>query len=236
MADDLSVTRYAEALAHIEHFGGPHASEVLERLSIDQAAFAQAGKRVPRDLAAAATNGALDSVKAFGDALKATKTELGAKQPRLEDIGPVHSPNAGAERPAGTSADPDTTLDPVSAGSRGAALPFRRGRPVPPPPAARVEPNRSGRTVALSSSAGGAEATPFEGRALDAWTVERYAEFVADRRAGDIEAVRKEYDVHGEAFEQALLANMNRRFGKDPALRARWVALIAERDRQMGRG
>ena len=212
MADDLSVTRFAEVLAHVEYFGGAHMSEVLERLSIESSAFAKAGKSVPLGLADAAKKGEMDSVKAFGDTLKATKAELGAKQPKLEDLGPLRSATAPLPRAAPPAAnpniklDPDTTLDPTSAGSRGGALPFKRSAPVAPPAAHRVEPDRSGRTVAVSSSAGGAEATPFEARELDAWTVERYAMFVADRRAGDIEAVRKEYDVHGEAFEQALLA------------------------------
>jgi hypothetical protein len=233
---ELSVTRFAETLAHIEHFGGEHVAEVLERLSVQASEFEQAGSLIPLTLAEAAKNGQMDAVKAFGDTLTATKATLTATKPKLEDIGPRRSPGSPPARPPAPGAGADTTLDPVSARSRGAALPFKRAGAVPPPAAHPVEPDRSGRTVALSASAGAAEATPFEARELDAWTVERYAAFVADRRAGDIDAVRKEYDVSGEAFEQALLANMNRRFGADPSLRARWLALIVERDRQMKRG
>jgi hypothetical protein len=78
-------------------------------------------------------------------------------------------------------------------------------------------------------------ATPFEEAALERWTVEAYARFVADRRIDPAEQARAAYGLANTAEESALLVHMNKRFGSDPSLLAKWQQLVAARLKERGR-
>jgi len=230
----LGAERFAEILAYIEHFGGAHLTEILERLDVEQATFSDAASDVPLALADEASAGNVEPVKAFDKRLTETKANLAVTKPSIESLGPRRADRSRAAPAA--KAEGEQTLDPKSAAVRDAALPFADAGGAPPPPPHAVEADRSGATVALGSTDGAAAATPFEQRQLNAWTVERYAAFVSDRRVEDVEAARREYDIPNEAFEQLLLQHMNKLFGRAPEQRARWLALIAHHNRQKGRG
>ncbi len=237
---DLNATEFATVLAHLEHFGPDHRSAVCARLGTDEPAYLRAASRLPGDMTRAAAAGDLQPVETFGAAFKKAKADLSTRKPTLEEVPPLPSRARKLRLAAPSMNDSqgsgEHTLDPSSARSRGRALPFQPGLVAPPPPAVHVAPDPSGETVAASPDAGATAATPFEQRELAAWTVEKYAAFMADRRAGDLDTVRAAYDVRDEAFESLLLSHFNKQFGRDPSLRTRWLALMVERTRQTGRG
>jgi hypothetical protein len=74
--------------------------------------------------------------------------------------------------------------------------------------------------------------TPFEQARLEAWTVERYADFVADRRNRPSSFIEARYGRLTEREEVALLVHFNHRFRSEPGLRDRWQQLLAERERR----
>jgi hypothetical protein len=136
----------------------------------------------------------------------------------------------------------DSTLPPVPRPQAAKPLPFREGRGGPPPtvaltlPRSRESDPDAGETLGIAGTIVPTAATPFEEAALERWTVERYAAFVADRRIDPAEQARNAYGLANAAEESALLVHMNKRFGSEPGLLARWQALVAARMKQRGRG
>lgn len=103
------------------------------------------------------------------------------------------------------------------------AMPFAKpGKRVAPPPA-REPVDQSGETVGLAPEFAPAASTPFEAAALAAWTVERYAAYVSDRRSGRAVVQLSEQE------EAALLVHFNKRFSAEPGLRETWGKLLLER-------
>ncbi len=127
----------------------------------------------------------------------------------------------------------ETTQDPASEGSRERTLPFAKagGLRTAAPPSTHL-PERSGETAALSVGFVASPSTPFERARLEAWTVERYADFVADRRNRPSSFIEARYGRLTEREEVALLVHFNHRFRSEPGLRDRWQQLLAERERR----
>ena len=91
--------------------------------------------------------------------------------------------------------------------------------------------DRSGQTSALSSGFVATPSTPFEQAQLEAWTVERYAAFVADRRRHPRQLIEDRYGPLTDREEVALLVHFNHRFRSEPGLRDRWQQLVAAHER-----
>ncbi len=130
----------------------------------------------------------------------------------------------------------DETVGDVRAGIGGAApLPFRAPTPgearaphaVPSQPA-----EQSGETIGLGPGFAAGPSTPFERAGLEAWTLERYAELVADKRTASPEIVSRRYGDLTDRQQIALLAHFNRRFSEEPGLRERWEELVEARRRR----
>ena len=147
---------------------------------------------------------------------------------------------AGADRAANDSATEgsdaqalETTQDPASESTRDKTLPFEKSGGLAsraPPPTSLQD--RSGVTSALSAGFVAAPSTPFERARLEAWTVERYAAFVADRRRHTPDLIEARYGPLTERDEVALLVHFNHRFRSEPGLRARWQRLVAAHERK----
>lgn len=127
----------------------------------------------------------------------------------------------------------ETTQDPAPESTRDKTLPFERSGGVAsqaPPPTALQD--RSGATNALSAGFVAAPSTPFERARLEAWSVERYAAFVADRRRRTPDVIEARYGPLTERDEVALLVHFNHRFRSEPGLRQRWQRLVAAHERE----
>jgi hypothetical protein len=134
----------------------------------------------------------------------------------------------------------DSTLAPIPAKVAAKPLPFREGRGAPPPTVALPMPtprgdDEGGETIGIAGTIVPTAATPFEEAALERWTVEAYARFVADRRIDPADQARAAYGLANTAEESALLVHMNKRFGSDPALLRQWQQLVAARLKERGR-
>ncbi|MBL9028483.1 MAG: hypothetical protein JNL21_40200 [Myxococcales bacterium] len=216
------IERLAVLLAHLEHFDAVAPARVLERFGETPSSLSALLDSVLHRLSDPAGAGALTRTS------KTTKADLAAKQPRLEDVGTaVGAPASeltGDEETASASARPAS-----------AALPFRPAEPgrvtvLAAPPMSAAE--QSGDTVGLDQEFAAGASTPFEEARLRAWTVEKYAAFIADRRTAPADWVVATYGAMTEGDEVALLVHFNKRFRQDPALRDRWEVLVAERARR----
>lgn len=218
------IERLAVLLAHVEHFSTVPAARVLARFRETPASLSSL-----LDTTLAALS-AVDGAAVFERTSKATKAELAEKSPRLEDVGETAS-----DGPTSTELTGEEETAAASGRPAGAALPFR---PAPPgavkvlmaPPLTPAE--QSGQTLGLEEEFAASASTPFEEARLRAWTVEKYAAFIADRRTAPPEWVAATYGAMSEGEEVALLVHFNKRFREDPALRDRWEALVTARVRQ----
>jgi hypothetical protein len=134
----------------------------------------------------------------------------------------------------------ESTLAPIPSKVAAKPLPFSEGRGGPPPTVALQIPtprgdDEGGETLGIAGTIVPTAATPFEEAALERWTVEAYARFVADRRIDPAEQARAAYGLSNTAEESALLVHMNKRFGSDPGLLKQWQQLVAARLKERGR-
>jgi hypothetical protein len=216
------IERLAVLLAHIEHFDADVPARVLQRFGETPASLSSLlDSALPR-------LSDPETADAFAKTTKATKAELAERRPRLEDVGSSEPARkgelTGEEETAAASARPAS-----------AALPFRPPLPgnvtvLAAPPMTPAE--QSGDTVGLDQQFAAGASTPFEEARLRAWTVEKYAAFIADRRTAPADWVAATYGAMSEGDEVALLVHFNKRFREDPALRDRWEMLVAERARR----
>lgn len=232
----LDLETFAYALAHVGHFGPSSKPEVLRRLEIPEPAFDRAALDVPRAVARSLAEGDEQPAHRFSNRLKTTKAELDDRRPELRDLRPIPTAPAGVLESEITAADPAEapTLDPTSADLRRPPLPFRPDVVIRAPsfPVAPADPyaNTAGPGGTLEPLARPtAEETTFS-----SWTVERYANYTADRRLGDPEEVRAAYAIPDDAYEGALVSFMNRRLSATPTARERWMALVAARLAEIG--
>ncbi len=232
----LDLETFAHALAHVGHFGPSSKPEVLRRLEISEPAFDRAALDVPRAIAHGLAQGDEQPASLFTTRLKATKAELEDKRPELAKLAPLRQRSQEAPASEITSADPAEapTLDPTSADLRRPPLPFRPDVVVRAPsfPVATADPyaNTIGPGGTLEPIARPTSAETL----FSSWTVERYANYTADRRLGDPEEVRAAYAITDDAYERALVTFMNHRLSATPTARDRWMALVAARLAEIG--
>jgi hypothetical protein len=211
--------RLAFLIAHVEHFHADDPIEVARRLGHPAVDFERAATEIPLALAKSSASGDMGPAQRFAEVLASTREDLERRQPRLAELGEF------------VPAD-ETLAMPAPAATR--PLPFRDPRPGDRPPAPLPPPPhaQSSETVGLATSYEPGSATPFEPRRFEAWTVEMYAAFAADRRVMPVEDVRRKHGIAGPAEEQALIVHFSRRFGDDPALKRQWDALVEARSRR----
>lgn len=119
--------------------------------------------------------------------------------------------------------------DPGAAHSQ--PLPFHQGIPAPPapPPGPRPVPRGPGTgTALLDSTASDHQPTMPWASDLPALTIEQYASLVVEltRRPPNLEQLLTRYGVHSHEQHQRLDAAMKAQLHGDPALRARYDALV----------
>ncbi len=223
----LSAQEFAVVLAHVGHFGSEHREEVLARLQVPLGDFLAAAEAVPTAILREVNAGQSHAADSFQDAFGGCRKKLADQKPVLSDLLPLRGPLAGPD---------EVTLDPKSASARKVGMPFVAKGQGRAPARLPVVPNPdAGDTIGLGETHAAA-GLPFDQATFDSWTVERYAQFTAERRVLDPEQVRAAYGVRDAGTEHGLLVHMNRRFGRDPQLAERWRDLVQQRLRELGRG
>jgi hypothetical protein len=222
------------------------------------AALARAfGEAFAHESSQAAASRSHASSPTRGEVFAATTVNVAAVAPTAPRAPAVRPPTQHAPQPVATPVAPpavviqhvddtiepsvDSTLAPIPSKLAAKPLPFREGRGGPPPTVALQMPtprgdDEGGETLGIAGTIVPTAATPFEEAALERWTVEAYARFVADRRIDPAEQARAAYGLANTAEESALLVHMNKRFGSDPGLLAKWQQLVAARLKERGRG
>ena len=167
------------------------------------------------------------------------KVQSALSEPSASPWAPAPQPRAAASQP---TAPPPQAFVPAPGHLRGTALhdptavasqalPFQHGSPAPPapPPAPLPAPRGPGTGTALldSSEPGPQPVTPWASD-LPALTLEQYASLVVEltRRPPNVEHVLTRYGLHGHEQHQRLESMMKAQLHGDPALRARYDALI----------
>jgi hypothetical protein len=209
-AADVSFDRWSSISAEV---GGKGRDALLDRLEAEGIA------PVDFELAAVTHLAALAGALAAGDH-------------SLADAHAARCADARATAGEDDAVALDTTQEPAPESARDRTLPFAKvdaSRRRPPPATPLLE--RSGETVAQSVGFAAAPSTPFERAQLEAWTVERYAAFVADRRRGSLGTIAARYGQLTEQQEVALLVHFNHRFRREPGLRDRWERLVAAHEK-----
>lgn len=175
--------------------------------------------------------------RAFGEAFAQESSQVAASRPHASS--PTSGEVSGSIDEA-IEPSVDSTLAPIPAKVAAKPLPFREGRGGPPPTVALQMStprgdDEGGETIGIAGTIVPTAATPFEEAALERWTVEAYARFVADRRIDPADQARAAYGLANTAEESALLVHMNKRFGSDPELLRQWQQLVAARLKERGR-
>ena len=128
----------------------------------------------------------------------------------------------------------DATLDPMSGLPPSRATPFRAGPAMQLAPTAPRMLGEGGETIGLEAQP--ADALPFGSQVFSTWSVETYANYTAERRWLDTDAVRQQYGLRDGADEHALMVHFNRRLASEPGMRERWTELVQRRARELSRG
>jgi len=230
----LDIERFAFVLAHLEHFSEMPADRVLGALGHSRDELLISAKAVPEQLAADTKAGSAESAERFVKTHEATRSDLRTRCPSLEELEGAAPANIAAAK-APVAIEDEATVAREESPAPGEAVPFRRPAPGEPPPFLVFNPadpkQQSGQTLGVSQRFVAGPGTPFEAARLSAWTLEAYANFVADRRSAPPDVVAK---VHGHVSEQeevALLLHFNKRFRAEPGLGERFEAIVAERVR-----
>lgn len=237
---EIKPGRFGEVMAHLQHFGQEHRAEVLAKLGIGETAYAEAERTVPTRAAQCSAHDDSAALEAIATGFARAKLELEQSRPTLESLGALEPPTKPAfggaalrTPPRVVPADPnaDETVAPVSHAAN-ADLPFERAQARMPPPisARQNDPlDNSGETVVLGHHGEPSQVTPFDRAAFPGWSVERYANFVADRRTLGVEAARRIHRLYDADTEQRLTTHFNAVFARDGTLRAHMLQLIVAR-------
>jgi hypothetical protein len=113
----LSVERYAEVLAHVQHFGVERGDEVCARMCVDAEVWEDSHAHWAEALEADSAGDAPHMAIGFGHAYGVARKRLAAEKPAIEALGPLPAPpsaddTAVAEDQAASVAAPTTGFSP----------------------------------------------------------------------------------------------------------------------------
>lgn len=161
----LAVTRYAEVLAHVIHFGPDHEAEVCRRLEVDEEVWRRSQAHWQPTLAADALSPQAEHAPAFARFFGEIQQRLAEESPSLDEVGALvesavedappreDAPaTSAAEEPAPAAPAPPPVATPPLATPAPAAPP-PAAAPAPPP----VAPPTAARPAAASPWADTAE-------------------------------------------------------------------------------